>query len=726
MNKPALHVSFSILQHCNRQSSVVNRQLAALILFIMPLISCGRYQARQELTRNQFFVETLMHEDRRWIAEDGFFKNNLLANPDSEVRQWSAIALGRIACPRALPLLYKALHTGDVAVRAASAFAIGEIEDRELLEKQYLDPDPEAAVELSRLLDDPSLAVRMRAVEALGKIGHHADAVKIVQQLNRFAYGGLPAECAYLEFSITALARLNDPAAVPVLERLAGADDSEIRWRALDALIRLQSKASRNLFTANLENPNPDVRSYAARGLGITRDPSLAIPLLPLLPPRSGQTGESIPLSVRFAALEALGELKNPAAIPSIKAALAAEPIDSAHPDQQNFAVQAAAAMGTIGAGDAEAVLLPLLKFSGPLANNAVIALAKTLKQTPARFFSLVDSSQFATPSALPAWAQAMAEMGGPGTAKELNRILVRAMENSSVSDMGTLPAILAALVKIDPPGLQETLSPFLGAHDAALLRIAVAAYRPKPGAKEPWAPIVHAVAATSSSRNIEARIDILSSLRPWVQDVQVQQLLRSDLKDPELSVRLVCAGLLRRAGVTDIPEDLGSSNSSLSEEFARAMASNRKNSTIAILETTRGVIEIELFREDAPVTVASFVLMALAGAYDGLEFDQIIPSQVIEGRSPATRPGFSRTIPNEVNMRPFERGRIGAALTARSSDLGRFFITLAPQPYLDGINTCFGSVVSGMQVADRIVPGDRIKRIVIKETISTLDYRRY
>ena len=89
-------------------------------------------------------------------------------------------------------------------------------------------------------------------------------------------------------------------------------------------------------------------------------------------------------------------------------------------------------------------------------------------------------------------------------------------------------------------------------------------------------------------------------------------------------------------------------------------------------------------------------------------------------------REGLRREITDEINMRPFEQGNIGVTLSAGYSKMDRFFITLAPQPYLDGNNTCFGRIISGMQVADKIVPGDRIRRIAIKETISLLDYHRY
>jgi len=84
------------------------------------------------------------------------------------------------------------------------------------------------------------------------------------------------------------------------------------------------------------------------------------------------------------------------------------------------------------------------------------------------------------------------------------------------------------------------------------------------------------------------------------------------------------------------------------------------------------------------------------------------------------------RPLRSEVNMRPFERGSVGMALSGGDSRADSFFIALAPQPYLDGINTCFGRVISGLQVAERMALGDRIKQIRIKETISFHDYYRY
>jgi hypothetical protein len=75
-----------------------------------------------------------------------------------------------------------------------------------------------------------------------------------------------------------------------------------------------------------------------------------------------------------------------------------------------------------------------------------------------------------------------------------------------------------------------------------------------------------------------------------------------------------------------------------------------------------------------------------------------------------------------EVNLRPFERGSVGIETASGKPHHSRLFVALAPLPYRDGIDTCFGRLISGLPVADRLVPGDRILHIQIKETVGMLD----
>jgi len=429
-------MSFAVQRFFNRRSAIAHRPWCLLLLLILPLTACGRHNARQALRKTQFFAEILQRESRREIGEDGFFRDNLVGNRDLEVRRWCAIALGRIADPRALPILYGALHAGDAEVRAASAFAIGEIEGSEPVHARSSASDPRAVAELFRLLDDPSISVRIRAIEALGKIGSRTEAADIVRRMERLTYGGSPFEKNFLNAAIVAIARLGNPVAIPFLERLSVIRDPEIQQGAAEAIRRIQAQVSDH------------------------------------------------------------------------------------------------------------------------------------------------------------------------------------------------------------------------------------------PSANRP--PLTNGEAGTAVTPEMESGIVRVTGLR------------------------------------------------------SEALAAFRRNSTIAQIETTRGTIEVELFREDAPITAEAFAEMALRGIYNDTELSVTAPSQIVEGGNPVDWPGLRRAVQSEINMRPFERGRIGMEVSGGSSDAGRFFITLVPQPYLDGQKTCFGHVVSGMQIADKLSPGDRILRVTIKETVHYHDYQRY
>jgi cyclophilin family peptidyl-prolyl cis-trans isomerase len=104
------------------------------------------------------------------------------------------------------------------------------------------------------------------------------------------------------------------------------------------------------------------------------------------------------------------------------------------------------------------------------------------------------------------------------------------------------------------------------------------------------------------------------------------------------------------------------------------------------------------------------------------------VPGFVIQGGDPRNDqeggPGYA--IRCEIYMQPFRRGSVGMALAGKDTGGSQFFITLAPQPHLDGGYTCFGRVLSGLSVAERIVPGDFIRRVRIVEDETLLDNRAF
>ena len=125
-----------------------------------------------------------------------------------------------------------------------------------------------------------------------------------------------------------------------------------------------------------------------------------------------------------------------------------------------------------------------------------------------------------------------------------------------------------------------------------------------------------------------------------------------------------------------------------------------------ATIETNHGTIELELFTDDAPETVANFAKLANDGFYDGLVFHRVIPDFMIQGGCPQGTgtggPGY--TFADEINHHKIVRGTLAMANAGPNTNGSQFFIVTADAtPWLDGKHTAFGQVTGGMDVVDEI-----------------------
>ena len=140
-----------------------------------------------------------------------------------------------------------------------------------------------------------------------------------------------------------------------------------------------------------------------------------------------------------------------------------------------------------------------------------------------------------------------------------------------------------------------------------------------------------------------------------------------------------------------------------------------------AYIETDKGTIEIELAVLDAPLTVDNFITLARKGFFNGVAIHRVVPDFVVQDGDPRGDgeggPGY--TIRDEINQRPYLRGTVGMALDWQDTGGSQFFITHSPQPHLDGRYTVFGHVVNGMDVVDRLVPGDVMRRVRIRDGVT-------
>jgi cyclophilin family peptidyl-prolyl cis-trans isomerase len=144
-----------------------------------------------------------------------------------------------------------------------------------------------------------------------------------------------------------------------------------------------------------------------------------------------------------------------------------------------------------------------------------------------------------------------------------------------------------------------------------------------------------------------------------------------------------------------------------------------------AEMQTSRGLVTIDLDAKDAPNTVNNFVFLSCVGFYDGLTFHRVVKDPqpfVVQGGDPrgdgTGGPGYLFANETSPNINHDAVGVISMARTNQPDTNGsQFFITLAPAPSLDGQYNAFGHVTSGMDVVNRIQQGDLILAISIKES---------
>lgn len=150
-----------------------------------------------------------------------------------------------------------------------------------------------------------------------------------------------------------------------------------------------------------------------------------------------------------------------------------------------------------------------------------------------------------------------------------------------------------------------------------------------------------------------------------------------------------------------------------ISAGAGKATMTNVSANTAAVIETSEGIVEIELFDDKAPVTVSNFLAYAEARFYDNTIFHRVIPGFMIQGG------GFDRDMNQKPTRAPIkneaknglknDRGTLAMARTAvADSATSQFFINVANNDFLNhGVRdfgyAVFARVVAGMDVADKI-----------------------
>ena len=134
-----------------------------------------------------------------------------------------------------------------------------------------------------------------------------------------------------------------------------------------------------------------------------------------------------------------------------------------------------------------------------------------------------------------------------------------------------------------------------------------------------------------------------------------------------------------------------------------------------ASIETNKGTINLTLFPDKTPVTVASFVNLVNKKYYDGLKFHRVISQFMIQGGCPhgsgTGGPGYQFEDEFDSSLRHTGPGKFSMANAGPGTNGSQFFITHVATPHLDDAHSIFGEVVSSadQDVVNAIEQGDKI-----------------
>ena len=644
------------------------------------------------LSRIEILARILVLEDSRSLGDASL--QRFLQNEDPAIRRRAALAAGRIGDPLVIPRLIQRLKDPEAEVRRSAAFALGLV------------GSVEGSPALIEALGDPDAATRGRAGEALGRIGQPSAGKAIADAFRRTLprRGDTPLRIrgddpgraddpwVELRLDLVALARLKD--AESLAHAVLGSDSAPLIdwWVSVWAAMRVGDSRLAPILLAGARAEDPYIRSLAARGLGALKNPSHLSVLRELV-------ADSNP-GVAVQALRAVG----------IIGAEEGSRIAAAHVDSPNLAVrrEALLAIATLPSPARwRSRIIDNVGHPDPWIRSAAWpVLVRIEGEDVGLVLSTIgpDGDWRVRQAVAGALAETLGERAAP--------FLLPMLEDA---DARVIPAVLAALARARgqdavPTLLDQVANPDMGIRAAAVEGLSSLE---KSAGRAFTAAFARALQASLGDPDIEARIAVVDAVAKNVTEEGRTLLRRIAGSDPSRAVRQKAMNALSEGFA---PPEEGGLRLADARRLVSVYETNAQNlySPHVLIATRYGTIELVLDVVDAPLTSMSFVRLAQSGFFNGLTFHRVVPGFVVQGGDPRGDGygGPGSTVRCEYNQRPYGRGALGMALSGKDTGGSQFFITLEPQPHLDGSYTQFGRVLSGMDVVEKIRPGDVIDRI--------------
>lgn len=615
----------------------------------------------------------------------------------------AVLLIGQLRVPERYPLLRSLTTHTDTALSATAVFALGLARDTASLD---------VLSQSVRGLDEGTAA---EAAWALGQIGEPArDALE--SALRAVLEGRLMAGGERRGALLRAASTLR-PVPTPLLAPFLLDADARAAGAAAYGIARSRAASGVRALLAQAGHHDAYVRAQVAAGAApaLIGDSLLseALRLLPTLMRDSD-------MQVRVQAVRSAGAIMarwdstdaRPAASSELRDALQAAMRDPMTPVR----VTAAEGIAPVLANDAVA-------WQQRFDADSTFMVQRALLEAGARRGQLGAARSMWQQHADP-WRRAAAfELDSRGQATE-GRVAESVLDRSAWARLDTSPRVRAAaataLARTSDQTTVRTVLEAMRADTAPLVRAAaIGAFAARATAGDArWA-----VRAMQSEATPDGYVVRSAALRviaaAWRRD--------STAFDAELVALLgqlpVAEDPLVRRGVRDVTPmaHWAAVNGPVvaKAEYTRVAAQwlGTTRPVTARLHTERGVITLTLLSADAPLTVDNFVQLARRRYFDNTRFHRVIAGFVAQDGDPTGTgsggPGTS--IRDELNRHRYERGAVGMALSGPDTGGSQYFLTLTPQPHLDGGYTVFARVTEGLDVMDALVLGDRILRVEVR-----------
>jgi len=640
-------------------------------------------------------------EDRRDFDQAAL--SSAASSTNAELRRRAVLAIGRIGDKRGTALVTPRLTDADTSVAAGAAFALGLLRDTTAVEA------------LADVLHSAPVARRStvigEAALALGKMPtQHGK--QAVEDFLALAPASGPGVQRAVGEALLGYWRFPRPMNVNVATRWLSSADPELRWRAAYALSRRPSPQGTALLDRLTNDPNPLVRSFAVRArtaaladsAGITREQALAGVIRAAGDPRH---------EVSVSAVRTLGSYDAPDAIRLLTGLLS-----NSDPYLSITAAESLARLGAKASSSAPTLRQVALDTRKPIALRTT-ALASLAEVDAASAASAADALMReqdwrARSAAARVYARAAGERDYAASALRQRLETAVADADGRVSTAALEAAVGAAgdsVARIRPLLLRALELPDFYARVNAITGLGQA------GNPEDAAALYDAYARAQRDSMDDAAlaaVDALGALGKKDTKVARGFFARFGRSRDYLVRQHVAA-----AFGEDVPAGWGAplpvlTGRGLADCAALVRRGEANPRPHVRLVTNRGNIDLELFADDAPLTVENFLALARRGYFNGQEWPRVVANFVIQGGDPRgdTNGGPGYAIRDEINRHPYVTGTLGMALSGPDTGGSQWFVTHSPQPHLDGTYTVFGGVTRGMDVANRIVPGDRIIRV--------------